>query len=654
MGKTVGVQDKDVHHLITQAYQAGGKYQWAREAAVNAIQADATWVRFGIEPQAFAARGVARRYIADNGVGMNEDDLRIFLSSFGGGGRTIGIGANFGQGFKSSCYEWNPYGIIVASWTTETPEGRMIWIYRDQTPSGTYWKLKDFQSGEGNEAKFDDCIIPTELGDIGVDVAKLKTVEIEKAGHGTVFLFLGDSPASDTMNGDYLQDETNRRGIVGYLNSRFIDVPEGVEISVENFEASTGSDARRSMTDVNGNEQHFARRAVKGVRNRIAKGATHGKFIVSHGTVIEWYLASGPDISNGDNGPKRPQIMVKYENEAYDVKSTTRDYRLFGIPDEVKDRVWLIIEPPRLTEGSTGWGVTPQASRGRLIAKGEMELPWDEWQESFYSKMPKEIRDAVNESRAGDAAGDAKSRRDRLKNVQSKFGSRWRPMTLVESVRGRLPGNRVADGTTASPSGGKPRSSAVEVSPSARPKPKDAGAGGGTVILDPDKAGEAFGTERRKSDGIPEVVWDKEFGDAEDRVYAARFDAKDRREGSFGTVHLNAAWPLFQQQFEHWTQQYPRADAMEVEAMVKRVYEDEVVSKVMHAHKLANSVVGHDDDGNEIRLDRDDVAELVSPSSLTTAVMGLINVESRIMTSGGSKFGPSQSNRRTKPKKTRR
>lgn len=169
-----------------------------------------------------------------------------------------------------------------------------------------------------------------------------------------------------------------------------------------------------------------------------------------------------------------------------------------------------------------------------------------------------------------------------------------------------------------------------------------------------DRLRAAFGTERRKSDGIPEVVWDKEFGDAEDRVYAARFDEKDRREGSFGTVHLNTAWPLFQQQFQYWIDQYPRADALEVESMVKRVYEDEVVSKVMHAHKLIGSVVGHDDDGNEIRLDREDVAELVAPSSLTTAVVGLINVESRIMTSGGSKFGPSESNRRSKPKKARR
>ncbi|WP_454162424.1 hypothetical protein [Gordonia iterans] len=656
MGKTVSVRDQDVYQLISQAYQVGGKYQWAREGAVNSIQAEATWVRFGIEEQGFANQGVARRFIADNGVGMNEEDLRLFLSSFGGGGRTIGMGHNFGQGFKSSCYEWNPFGIVVVSWTEETPEGRMIWIYRDDHGDNTYWRLRDFQLGSGNDAEFEDCIVPTVLPDIGVDAARLKFPEIEEAGHGTVFLFLGDSAERETMNGDYLQGEDSRRGIVGYLNSRFIDIPDGVEIAVENFEAPTGSDARRFMATKDGGRQFYARRSVKGVRARIeAEGVQDGTLFSKHGTIIEWYLTSGPDRREGEvNGPKEPVIMVQYEDEAYEVKKRARDYRLFGVPDEVKDRLWLIIKPPKLVEGSTAWGVTPQASRNQLIAKGEMELPWDDWYETFCTKRPKPVQDAINETRAGQSAEDAGTRRERLKQVQAKFGSRWRPVALVESIRGRLPGNPIADGTSPVAGGGKSRGSSVEVSPSARSKSREAGGGGNTVILDPDTAGEAFGSERRKSDGIPEVVWDKEFTEEDERCFAARFDQREVREGSFGTVHLNAGWPMFQQQFHYWQGEHPRADSRDMEELVKRVYEDEVVSKVMHAHKLRNSIVGYDEDGTEVRLKREEIEQLTSPAALTAAVVGLVNVEQRIRTAAGSKFGPAASARKARPKKARR
>ena len=64
--------------------------------------------------------------------------------------------------------------------------------------------------------------------------------------------------------------------------------------------------------------------------------------------------------------PRRPVIAVKYDDEAYDIKHSPRDFRQFGIVDEIRDRVWLFIEPPKILPGSPKWGVTPQASRGGL------------------------------------------------------------------------------------------------------------------------------------------------------------------------------------------------------------------------------------------------------------------------------------------------
>ena len=105
---------------------------------------------------------------------------------------------------------------------------------------------------------------------------------------------------------------------------------------------------------------------------------------------------------------------------------------------------------------------------------------------------------------------------------------------------------------------------------------------------------------------------------------------------------------MFRQQLQFWQEEYPRADATAVEDLVRTVYEDEVVSKVMHAYKLRNSVVGFDSSGNEVRLMRDQVEQMTSPEALTAAVVGLINVESRIRTNAGSRFGASSSSKRPK------
>ena len=60
-----------LHHFIERDYRdTSSPFQWARETAINAIEAEASRILFGIEWQGVEARGVYRRYVADNGVGM--------------------------------------------------------------------------------------------------------------------------------------------------------------------------------------------------------------------------------------------------------------------------------------------------------------------------------------------------------------------------------------------------------------------------------------------------------------------------------------------------------------------------------------------------------------------------------------------------------
>src|SRR5215216_3179558 len=49
------------HHIIECTYRESGSFQWVRETLINALQAKATRIEFGIEWQAVESRGVHRR-----------------------------------------------------------------------------------------------------------------------------------------------------------------------------------------------------------------------------------------------------------------------------------------------------------------------------------------------------------------------------------------------------------------------------------------------------------------------------------------------------------------------------------------------------------------------------------------------------------------
>ncbi|WP_146007428.1 hypothetical protein [Corynebacterium xerosis] len=643
MGKAVDVRQSDVHHLITQAYHAGGRYQWAREGAVNAIEAGATWIKFGIERQGFENKGVARRYIADNGHGMNADDLRTFLSTFGGGGRKIGFGHNFGQGFKASCYEWNPFGIIVASWTKEDPVGKMIWIYRKDDGDSTTWQLKDFAGGGDTENDLDDCVNPHNIPAIGVDVSKLKFPEIEEAGQGTVFLFLGDTVDRNTEMGDYKRKEDQQRGIVSYLNQRFIELPHGVEVSVESLGARQDTSTKDvPLKSPAGKKQFLSNRKVRGIRAGISSDiAASGTLQSARNTKIHWFLTKTDDVTKDPTyRTPKPVIVVKYENEAYDVKKLVSDYRLFGIVDDVRDRVWLIIEPPQMNSDGLSWGVIPQASRGALIANDGEGLPWAAWQDDFYERMPREIRDAINEARSGDSTEDEGERAERLQRIMTNFGKRFMVDALVEDDAGNRRGTEGAPGSSPGPDDPSREKGRSADAGFPRGRNENTGISGDVVILNPDDAGRAFGKNRKKANGLPAVVWENGFKES-DRFHAARFNYRDVRNGSFGTVFMNASWPLFDSQLRYWSERYPRVEESSILPIMRAAYEDEVVSKVMHAYKMRNARLGKDENGHQIKVQSQLIDEWTSPAALTAGVLGLVNVETRIAKAIGSKYGRS-------------
>src|SRR5882672_4245024 len=131
---------------IKRLFEACGNYQWAREFVANSLEAGATRIEFGIEWQAVEKLGVYRRTIADDGCGMDREELLSFFSTLGIGAKKIGgVHDHFGVGAKIASLPWNPEGVVVISYKHD--RASMIWIVLDDE-SGDY-ELVEFKTGDG-------------------------------------------------------------------------------------------------------------------------------------------------------------------------------------------------------------------------------------------------------------------------------------------------------------------------------------------------------------------------------------------------------------------------------------------------------------------------------------------------------------------------
>jgi hypothetical protein len=648
MPRYVHVPTDATAHLIRQAYEAGGAFQWAREGWRNSEESGATKIYFDVERQAAEKLGVLRRAIIDNGSGMSPDDMRVFLTTFGGGGKPIGVDGNFGQGFKSSVLPWNPYGVVVISYTEDTPDGAMLWIFRDH--EGNY-ALKEWQVvDEYGDVVLLDVIAPMHDEEHGCDWSKIRP---DWLATGTVIVLLGDGLRSNTIDGD--PQPTRRestKGLVKYLNGRLFDIPtrdgKNVETTIVDLETVGDRADRRATKDVvlelpDGAQLAIHQRRVHGLKHFIPSSAIRGSVRVdTHGTAVEWYYVPEPDdpvAGSGDYVSQRPVVAVDYQGEAYHADSAKSRYRQFGITDEIMNRTWLIVRPPVYSDARpTQWGVLTQASRNMLIVKGGAELPWEEWGDAFYGSFPPELAAARDAAREKSAAHTDASMAKHLSRILDRLNPRFKASRLVSAAMGKIMGYPT-DSRVGAPTARAPRS----VTPGL---PRIDGATGRSSGERPIVAGAAGGPETATATtvrgGYPTWSW-KRF-DADEAKFLARFDPKDTStiDGVtyMGVVVLNAAHPVFVREFDYWaTEVWPKADPAKVHELVQRIYGEEAVAHVVHAQQLNGTVVGKSDDGVVIQIGREDVESLLEPPALSAALLGLVNVEQRMLTQGGGLFG---------------
>lgn len=616
-------------HFIERTYRESGVFQWVRETYINAIEAGATHVEFGIEWQAVENVGVYRRVIADNGCGMSPNELVEFFNTFGGGGKPIGgVHENFGVGSKTSLLPWNTYGVVVVSWQDGDPA--MIWVTQDPNTGEYGLRLQEVEDPETGEWSLDEVYGPYEDPENGCDWNMVKPDWM--GDQGTVMILLGNEPSQDTVLGDPGREEADIKGVSAYLNRRIWEVGD-VEVYVDELRSNdrskwpTSEDEAHRTAARRGPDRRTNTRRIRGARHhieypvaRFSGGglAAHDTVELQDGTVVEWFLWEGDRPAIQSYASLSGYIGALYKNELFDVTSHVSNYRSFGVSDSsVRQRLWLILRPPVSADGRHG--VYPRTDRNSLLVQGGPQaggpLPLNDWAGEFSMNMPQEIQDAIRAAR-GDSNGTIEDTlwRERL---MDRFGSRWR----ISKLRTHRRGSESMTPTQAGSQASQPRK-AVK-----RKAGATGGAAGGTKGADNTGAagGNVAARKVKVAGGIPtyRVARPDEF----EHEYSLAAWSPNEPDHPEGVVMLNVAHPVIEKEIAHWQEMYPDPYAEDIAEEVIKVYGEMAVAKVAHSEHL-KSIVPSKVIEEQYR----------SEHALTAGLLGLIGEEAILAPRVGGKF----------------
>ncbi len=641
-------------------FESAGPYQWARECLKNSIEAGAKNVHFGIEWEGVEHDGVYRRYIADDGCGMNEDELLKFFSTLGVGAKPIGgVHKNFGVGAKIASLPWNPNGVVVLSW--KNSKASMIWIELD--PDSGDYELREFDTDRGAT-----CVIdPEEAEEVnGIDWAALKDnlamVNPDFIDeHGTIVVFLGSDAYPDTVLGNVGAGENAIKGLSVYLNTRFWDLSD-VKVTVAELRSEKKAnwpqgqddrdDARRPNNRRAQGARYFLTEFVS-TQQGAGKAGPHSEVRLDDGRVhAEWFLWDGERPTTIHAYAKEDgYVAVRYMDELYELTSMKHTFRRFGIVEADVMRRLTIIVTPQLYQPTNGcWGVHPEPSRNRLIFTGNGEkgaqLPMDNWAEEFANNLPEAILQAIMVARSANDTTTIEDPEYR-RRLAEKFGKRWKIPVFVKARPDDL-GDRVPitlSGDTVRVYGHRKKTRTVVVKrkrkpPTPQPVPSphpgtpngERGPQVESVERDHrqrfaedrevglfDENGTEQGVEFQQELGIPHIEFTPNASNFEKPWHIALWQ---RRATGKPTVFINTASPILEQVVAYHAVRYAPHLTDEVRRTVHQVFGEVAACKIAHAQKLTIGPEGI----TEQELDD----EYLSEEALTTGLMGLIAEESLI------------------------
>jgi len=605
-----------IRHLVERAFRESGDQQYLRELVVNALEAGATRIEIGPEWGAVERDGIYRLMVADNGKGMNPEELLKFLNTFGGGGKPIGDAhENYGVGAKTSLVPWNHAGVVVLSWTADNPDGAMIWLMRD--PKSGEYGAKKFETEDG---EFTEKVTP---------FGEWATVKPDWLEHGTVVVCLGNTGREDTFLGKDGEGEV--KGISAYLNKRFWEIPGQAEVYVQELRSTKRATWPRSLAEATGPavagkaDRRWNRRKIRGAKHYLTnldpdEGSaplSSGTVCLRDGTEIDWFLWRGERPKVHSYAHREGYIAALYRNELYDTQRHFAHFRSFGVTQTaVRANLTLVARPPH-TDGS--FGVYPDTARNALKIQGTKRagepLPWADWAQEFAEALPAEIAEAevkARPSRQGTLADTTWRKR-----LQDRFGARWKALRFLVTPRG------------------KQRATPTETPGGPKRGGGGGGGGGGKNGAGPDITGgtgkpraaykaSATGTEPaapvRRRGGLPEFEWTTLESISENGDVAAVW-CPPSASSPHGLVQLARDFSAIQEVKKYWRDQYPDHFGERIDQVIEDVYGEAMVARLAHSEGLAS-----DPKWGRTRVD----AELRTGAALTMAVLGLLSEDTVI------------------------
>ncbi|MEU2726733.1 hypothetical protein [Streptomyces griseoviridis] len=616
--------------LIERVHRESHSFQWAREGLINAGEANATQIEFGVEWHAVEQFGVYRRTIADNGDGMADDEIDVFLNTFGGGGKPIGdVHQNFGVGVKTSLLPWNKHGLVVIS--LKEGYSSLVWLQHD--PASGEYGLRRFPAiDEDGRETIEHVVEPGPID--GFDWSNAIPDFVREAGHGTVLVLLGNEPSQDTVLGDPDREEGKPHALRHYLNTRLWAIATGLDVKVLEFRTQNRKEWPKERAGAfSGSGAPAHRRTVVGAEASVIRPTPDQTFDiasgVSHvsagpaglGAKVHWWLwrENRPNLFSG-HFPNSGYVAALYNNELYDRSDHVATYRTFGISHKaVRAKLWIVVEPEPFDDKIKA-GVYPDSSRSRLLVQGGAlagaALPMAEWGSQFAENLPSEIATALAAANAGGTGSLDSAWRDRL---LERFGSRWRIPRWIASPHGRdrieiTKGGSAAAGTRVTVRK-KRKSHAGSGGVSPLPGVEATGTPGGPVP----------GRAARVGAGLPEykIVQAEEMDEPE--MLAEYLPVSS--ELPTGLVRINIQHPALAEVIITWQSAYADHLAESVADEIGDVYGQVAVSKIAHSEHYRS------------KYDPTTIAEMRSPKALTMALLGLMAEDAIISTRLGGKYG---------------
>jgi hypothetical protein len=519
--------------------------------------------------------------VTDTGHGMTGEEMVEHINGLSSSAAVQALDGNYGVGAKISAITRNKFGVSYQSW--KDGQGFRTWMMWDDEEKKYGARLIDI--GGGKWAEFEP------IPDFVVDPVSGANIRIKPAdivNHGTRVTLMGNSLEADTMQSPDGRRES--RWIVYYLQSRYFEIPDGVEIHARENMGSTNSRLRTIVPQKKFLEDYSRASGVVNLTNAKA----------------HWWILKDNAGDFASIRPSTGHAAALYKSELYEITKTPTSVnsRLldFGITFG-RSFIVIYVEP-------TALDMTTNTARTALLMNGE-SLPWSDWGAEFASAMPDEIESFMEEKAAGAANKDhTDDIREKLKGVLDLY--------KLSKFKVRVGGPDVAaegdtlNGCAGSTVGGGGRRTDPE--PRQRIRRRNRSALDVLLRFRRPQPGEAVVAGDIHTDApFPKVQWlsladgTRESGDLEDK--AARYIPASN------TLQINADFRVFTDMVSRWIEKAGVGRSAAQKQLVK-----ESVHRAFEM-TLTEVVMGMREFQNEREWSSDVMEAAMSPESLTCAVM---------------------------------